>query len=161
MFRSTISLGLRYGLLGALVCMPIAYADEDDPVAKAIKARQANFQLYSFYAGPLFAMAKGDQDYDAELASTLANNLNTITHMNTGMMWLPGSDNEARKGKTRAKPGAWAEDSDILEKYETLRTATADLAGVAGDGLDAMRSKIGAVGEGCKGCHDEYRAKEF
>ncbi len=32
-------------------------------------------QLRSFNAGPLFAMAKGQMAYDAELAKTLANEL--------------------------------------------------------------------------------------
>lgn len=149
-------------LTGAVFAtMPQAYAADDDPIAKAIKARRAGFQLYSFYAGHLFAMAKGDMDYDAELASTMANNLNAVVNLNNGSMWPQGSDNKARKGKTRAKPNIWKADSEIGEKSKALKTAVADLAPVAGNGLDALREKMGAVGNGCKGCHDDYRAKDF
>jgi len=153
---------IAVSLSGAVMALlPQAYAADDDPIGKAIKARRAGFQLYSFYAGHLFAMAKGDMDYDAELASTMANNLNAVVNLNNGSMWPAGSDNTKRKGKTRAKPNIWEADSKIGEKSKALKTAVAAMAPVAGDGLDALRGKIGAVGNGCKGCHDEYRAKEF
>ena len=38
-----------------LSLLPVAYAA--DPIGDGIKARQAGFQLYKFYAGHLFAMA--------------------------------------------------------------------------------------------------------
>ncbi|MBX2885548.1 MAG: cytochrome c [Granulosicoccus sp.] len=145
----------------ALALIPQVHAADDDPIGKAIKARRGGFQLYSFYAGHLFGMAKGDIEYDAELASTMANNLNTVVNLNNGAMWPADSDNTKRKGKTRAKPNIWAADSKIGEKSKALKTAAADVAAVAGDGLDALKSKIGAVGKSCKGCHDDYRAKEF
>ena len=141
--------------------VPVVQAEEDDAIAKAIKARRAGFQLYSFYAGTLFAMAKGEQEYDAALASTMANNLVSVTSLSNGMMWLPGSDNSARSGKTRAKPDIWAEGSDIGEKAKAVKVAAQAVAEVAGDGLDALRGKIGDVGQACKGCHDNFRAKEF
>jgi len=153
---------LAVSLSGVVLALaPQAYAADDDPIGKAIKARRAGFQLYSFYAGHLFGMAKGEIEYDAELAITMANNLNAVVNLNNGSMWPVGSDNTKRKGKTRAKPNIWSADSKIGEKSKALETAVADVAGVAGDGVDALREKVGAVGQGCKGCHDEYRAKEF
>ncbi len=161
---STLIKKLSFCLCALLVAMTpisVSFAADDDPIAKAIKARRAGFQLYSFYAGQLFAMAKGEQDYDAELAGTLANNLNSVATLNNGMMWIPGSHKEERKGKTRAKKEIWQEGSTIGEKSAALKKATAELAEVAGSGLDALRGKIGALGESCKGCHDNYRHKEF
>ena len=134
---------------------------DDDPVLKAIKARQAGFQLYSFYAGHLFAMAKGEMEYDAELASTMAQNLNTVANLSNGAMWPQGSDNEAYAGKTRALPEIWTTYPAIGEKSQALKDATAAMVEVAGNGLDALRSKIGAVGQSCKGCHDDFRAEDF
>jgi len=46
----------------------------------------------------------------------------------------------------------------VGEKGQALADASAALAEVAGDGLDALRSKVGAVGQACKGCHDDFRA---
>ena len=148
-------------LLSMVAILPVASADKDDPIAKAIKARQAGFQLYSFYAGQLFAMAKGEQDYNAELASAMASNLVSVTQLNNGVMWLPGSDNEARKGDTRALPKIWQEGSDIGDKAKAIAAAAQDVSMVAGDGLDALRGKIGDLGEACKACHDKFRAEDF
>lgn len=162
MFKQVVTRFISIAAIAAL-SMPfsIAQAQDDDPIDKAIKARQASMQLYSFYAGQLFAMAKGDQEYDAELAATLAENFQAVTHLKDGMMWLPGSDNEARQGDTRAEPDIWAEDSEVGDRFTALRTASEALVPVAGGGLDALRSQIGDVGEACKACHDDYRAKDF
>ena len=60
-------------------------AGEDDPMLKAIKARQAIMVLRSWNAGPLFGMAKGKIEYDAERATTLANNLKAELAMDNGI----------------------------------------------------------------------------
>jgi len=156
-----ISLGIMLSCAGLVAVSTVHAADDDDPIAKAIKARQSGFQLYSFYAGQLFAMAKGEQEYDANLAATLANNLVAVTELSNGMMWLPESDNVARKGDTRAQPEIWAEGSDIGDKSQALKDAALAVSLVAEDGLDALRGEIGSVGEACKGCHDDFRAEDF
>jgi len=161
MFNNPRRFGLILSLLAASVIAVPSYAADDDAIGKAIKGRQAGFQLYSFYAGQLFAMAKGEMDYNSELAATLASNLSSVANLNNVMMWLPKSDNVARAGDTRAKPEIWASDSDIGAKAAAMKDASAALASVAGEGLDALRSKIGDVGKSCKGCHDNFRAKDF
>ena len=131
----------------------------NDPNEKAIAARQAVMKLQSWYAGPLFGMAKGDLDYDAEMARTYAAALNTVATIEGGAMWPPGSDNGAYADKTGALPEIWSTWPKVGEKGQALAEASAALAEVAGDGLDALRSKIGAVGKACKGCHDDFRAE--
>ena len=106
-------------------------------------------------------MAKGEQEYNADLASAMANNLVAVTNLSNGIMWLPGSDNEARKGDTRALPEIWAEGSNVGEKSQALKDAALAVSMVAGDGLDALRGEIGNVGDACKGCHDDFRAEDF
>jgi cytochrome c556 len=130
-----------------------------DPNEKAIKARKAVMTLQSWYAGPLFQMAKGDMDYDAETARAYAAALNTVATIKGDMMWPPGTDNGAYEGKTRALPEIWSTWPEAGEKAQALSEASAALSEVAGDGLGALRSKIGAVGKACKGCHDDFRAK--
>jgi len=56
----------------------------DGPYDKAIKARQAMFQLYSFNIGILGAMAKGDRDYDADVAREAAENLQLVPYLKSG-----------------------------------------------------------------------------
>ena len=131
-----------------------------DPNEKAIKARKAVMTLQSWYAGPLFAMAKGDMDYDADMAGANAVHLNMMANVEGGAMWPQGTDNGAYAGKTRALPEIWTTWPAVGEKDQALKDAAAALAEVAGDGLDALRSKIGAVGKACKGCHDDFRAEK-
>ena len=131
-----------------------------DPNEKAIKARKAVMTLQSWYAGPLFMMAKGDMDYDAEMAKTFAEHLDAMANVEGGAMWPPGTDNGAYEGKTRALPEIWTTYPEVAKKGEALSEAAAALAAVAGDGLDALRSKIGPVGKACKGCHDDFRAEQ-
>lgn len=130
-----------------------------DPNEKAIEARKAVMKLQSWYAGPLFQMAKGDMEYDAEMAKSFAMHLDMMARVEGGAMWPQGTDNGAYPGETRALPELWSTWPAVGEKAEALSEATAALAAVAGDGLGALRSQIGAVGKSCKGCHDDFRAK--
>ena len=130
-----------------------------DPNEKAIEARKAVMKLQSWYAGPLFGMAKGDLEYDADMARAGAAALNTMATIKGDLMWPPGTDSGAYAGKTRALPELWSTWPEAGNKAQALSDATAALSEVAGDGLDALRSKIGAVGKACKGCHDDFRAE--
>ncbi|MEL6277323.1 MAG: cytochrome c [Pseudomonadota bacterium] len=132
-----------------------------DPLEDAITARRGYYQVILSNFGPIVGMAKGDVEYDAEKAATFANNLQTLSMLNNGHMWPAGSDNAAMAGKTRALPKMWEDFPGVQEKGQAWAAAVGELAGVAGDGLDALRSKVGAVGESCGACHDTYRAKSF
>ena len=131
-----------------------------DPNLKLIKARQSEMQLKSFNAGPLFGMAKGKIEYNAELAAMLANNLLLQTQLDMGRAWAEGTDNVAYEDKTRALPEIWSTYPEIAEKGKAYVKAVTELAPVAGNGLDALKSKIGALGKGCKGCHDDFREEK-
>jgi len=154
--RNVTKIGLA--IIGLSFIMP-AFAAKD-PNLKLIKARQAEMQLKSFNAGPLFGMAKGKIEYNAELASMLANNLLLQTKLDMGRAWVKGTDNETYFGETTAKPEIWTTYPKIAEKGKAYVKAVTELAAVAGNGLDALKSKIGGLGKGCKGCHDDFREKE-
>ena len=76
---------------------PLSMADKKDPNLGLIKARKAEMQLRSFNAGPLFAMAKGKMDYDAELAASAANNLKQLLDQDMGRAWAEGTANDNYK----------------------------------------------------------------
>ncbi len=126
----------------------------------AIKARQAQMQLYSFYLGIIAAMVKGEVEYDAKAAQAAADGLNAAVNLDASAMWPQGSDNTNAdlKVKTRAKPEIWSTYPAVVEKSNALKEGTAKLASVASDGLDALKGAIGAAGAGCKGCHETFRA---
>ncbi len=133
----------------------------DGPYDDAIKARQGMFQMYSFNAGILTAMAKEKIPYDADLASEAANNLDAVVNLGQSQLWPAGSDN-ASEGNiaTRAKPEIWETYPAITEKAQALSEAVAALVPVAGNGLGELQGAIGDVGASCKGCHDDFRAKK-
>jgi cytochrome c556 len=133
-------------------------AQADKATEGAIKARQSLMQVYSFNLGKLGAMAKGEADYDADLAAALAKNLLAAAQMDNRLMWPQGSGNDAYAGKTRALPAIWATYPKISEKSAALTAAVEKLAAEAGNGLDGIKANIGGVGGGCKGCHDDFRA---
>lgn len=154
--RNVTKIGLA--IIGLSFMIP-AFAAKD-PNLKAIKARQGVMQLRSFNAGPMFGMAKGKVEYDAELAGMLANNLLMMTKINIGRAWPKGTDNVAYKGKTAALPEVWSTYPEVAEKGKAYVKAVTELAAVAGNGVDALKSKIGALGKSCKGCHDDFREKK-
>lgn len=131
-----------------------------DPNKKAIKARQGEMQLRAFNAGPLFGMAKGDIEYDAALATKLAGNLKLLLDLDTSRHWPQGSDIDNYMGDTDASPKIWETYPEIANYGKKYVTAVNELAAVAGNGRDALRSRVGALGKSCKGCHDEFREKQ-
>ncbi len=138
----------------------LAIADNKDPNLKAIKARQGEMQLRSFNAGPLFAMAKGDLEYDAELAAKLANNMKLLLDLDMGRAWPQGSDNANYPGKTTALPKIWETYPEIGEYGKKFGKAVNDLAASAGNGLSELRRTVGPLGKSCKACHDDFREKK-
>ncbi len=135
------------------------YAAERDPIKKAIEARQAVMVLRSWYAGPLFGMAKGDIEYDADWASALANSLRAELDTADRGMWPEESDYESYSDTSRTLPEWWLDSDGAEEAENAYANAVTQIAESAGGGLNALRSAVGNLGKSCKGCHDNYRAE--
>jgi len=145
-------------LLGLTLVMPVLA--HKDPNKGAIDARQGEMQLRAFFAEPLFAMAKGKMPYDAEQAQALADNLVKLIDIDVGRAWVKGSDKTAYPDHTDALPEIWTTYPEIGKYADKYDVAVKELAAEAGKGQKALRSKIGALGKSCKGCHDEFRQKD-
>ncbi len=144
--------------IAAIIAMTAALADEHQ-FADEIQARQSLMQVYRFNLGLLGSMAKGDREYDADLAAAAASNLLAVANMKNAAMWPAGSseDGEGLAGVTFAKAENWSNYPLVAEKHQALRAALETMAAEAGNSLDAVRANIGAVGKGCKGCHEDFR----
>ena len=132
---------------------------EDDPLLSAIKARQGDMRNRDWNIGWLFQMAKGDIEYDAESAAAYANNLKILSTLKNGNQWMEGSDSEAYPGESGALPETWSTYPAVADKGKAYYESIDALVEVAGNGQDALRSKIGDVGDACKSCHDDFREK--
>ena len=139
-----------------------ATSDEAVPFEFQIKARQAVMTIYAFNLTALGMMAKGDIPYDAELATNSSNNLLATVNMKNGGMWPVGSDASADglAGVTAAKPEVWSNYPEVAKHHEELAEAIAEMAAVAGNGLDAVRGAMSGIGGACKGCHDDFRLSD-
>lgn len=138
-------------VLGAGLALP-ALAEQDP----AIEQRQGQFKLLVHNFGLLGGMAQGRMDYDAEMAQTAADNLFHITRHDQSRLWPEGTDSMSVDG-TRANPAIWENLDDFVSKFVALQIAAENLQGLAGSGLDEMRAGVGALGQACQACHQEYR----
>ncbi len=143
----------------ALLTCSSGFTAEEFSFQKQIEARQSIMRIYSYNLGLLGAMAKGAAEYDAKLAAAAANNLLATANMDNSTMWPKGSsaDDEGLKDKTRAKAKIWSSFPEVSEKHKKLTEAVTTMAADAGNGLDAVKTNMGAVGKGCKGCHKSFR----
>ncbi|MDG0978574.1 MAG: cytochrome c [Halieaceae bacterium] len=114
--------------------------------------RQSYFALIGANAGPLFGMAQGKIDYDQKQAATHIGNLQALSSIDVTSAFPAGSD----KGTTRAKPEIWSNKDDFGNKFAKMQDAinalSADTKGI---------SNLGGLGQSCKACHDDYKAKDY
>jgi len=156
LIRTSLSAVILTAGVTAFVAPAIA-----DPLDDAIKARRAYFQLVVHNFGPLAGMAKGKVEYDAERAKVASSNLAAIAALNIQTLFPAGSDNEAKKGATRATAKIWSDFDGVAKILGDFQSATANLASVAGNGKDGLGAAVGEVGKQCGACHKAYRAENF
>ncbi len=140
--------------LAGVIITPVQSAT---PEEKAVKSRQGYMQISALNIGILAAMVKGKVEYNAAEAQIAADNLKLVSQIDMSSMWLEGTSNKDKKMKTKALPEIWDADSKIVEKASDYAKASSDVAAVAGQGLEPLKSKFAALGKSCKGCHKSYR----
>lgn len=152
----TIAGATALGLIaGTMVAAPVAAQDAE----ALINIRKAHMRLNGFNIGPLGAMAQGDIPYDAEVAAASAANLAAIASIDQTRYWAEGTGRPDAEN-TRALAAIWENPDDFRAKQDGLVTATAALADVAGNGLEALQGAMGGVGGACGACHRTYRAEQ-
>ncbi len=151
---------LVLGLAGAMLAATMVTADSHAPdPSPAIKARQAQMQLYAFNLGTLGAMAQEKAPYDAEVASVAAKNLAALAHLDGSLLWPAGTDADSVEG-TRALPDIWANFPDVAAKAQALQEAADVMADAAGTDLAALQAAMGPLGGACGACHKAYRVPD-
>lgn len=140
-----------------LVLSPLAISHFDDKEIPQ-SYRQSWFALVASNFGPMAAMVKGEMPWDQERMENYAGDLETLLELDL----LRGFPDGAEQGKTRAKPEIWQNRADFEQKLADLRKAVDTLEDVVDEGdRKAIAEQVGATGEACKACHDEYKAKNY
>lgn len=143
--------------LSTLLAVGIGAAAIAQNAPPALGARQGEMRLIALNIGVLGGMARGNIDYDADLAQMAANNLVAISQIDPTLLFPDGTAQGEVEG-TLALPTIWEDRAGFLEAWAGFGSAAEGAAGAAGGGLDAMRAAMGPLGGSCSTCHDTYRA---
>ncbi len=149
---------LKLMTAGALVIglgVTLAFAGADDQ----IKARQAEMKANGKAMGVLVPMIKGEAPYDAAAVKASLDEITALEKVADDVKAWDVSSKEGATVETYAKPEIWAEGSKYGEKYKAWVDARAALAATTDEA--SFKAAFPALGNSCKGCHEEFRrAKE-
>ena len=121
-----------------------------------IRYRQSVMNVMGRSFGALNAMAKGEAPYTKDAAARNA----AIVEMMSGLP-APAFGAGTEKGApTKADMKIWSEGEKFKTAYEKMVGEVKKLPAAAGDEA-TLKAQVGEVGKACKGCHDDFRLKEF
>ena len=143
--------GLALGLVAGT-----AFAAGHDGPPPAVKARLGLMANLAYNLGVLGEMAKGNTDYNADVAAVAAANLAAFSATDQSLLWTAGTDTGSISG-TRALPKIWEAMADFDSKSADLAKASMTFAAAAGADLAGLQGAIGGVGAACGACHKAYR----
>lgn len=149
---------MRLSLLAtglAALALP-AIAQDMSPAERGHALREAHMSLYSANLGPLVGMARGEIDYDAEMAATRAGNIASYAGADILPYFVEGSSSDDLED-SRALPAIWQDMEDFTSKQAELAEAAQAAAAAAPDGRDAFVAAFQRVGQACGDCHETYR----
>ncbi len=99
------------------------------------------------------AMLKGERDYDVD---AVMDSLDVFDDASSYLGELFPEGTETGKG-TEAAPAIWEDRAGFEEALQTWRDATIKAIEAEPATLEEGKPLLGAVFNGCKNCHDNYR----
>jgi len=148
-------------ICSAIFIVPTIAQSAPDMKDKAIATRQGFMKLVVWEAGPLFGMAKGEMDYNADQAKAHAVNLKGLSKYPVEALFVPGTSNADRPGKTRARAEIWKDNAGFKKALMNWRTAIDGVVAASGKGQGELAAAVSGLGKSCGGCHKPFRAKNF
>ena len=126
----------------------------EEQAEAAIKTRQGLLKVVGYYFGPLVGMARGQLEFDGELASSNAEKISQLVQMIPDVFKLDTRENGISSG---ALDSVWTNTNDFAQKATISSEAAMALSKAASEGKSSFLQALGAAGSSCKGCHEEYR----
>lgn len=129
-------------------------------VEDQIEARQAAYQFMSWNMGKIKAQAvDGEVEFNADQMKAAANAIAAVANSGMGALYSPDSTLDKAKN-TRLKPEFFEQPEKAREVGMNFGREANKLQEVAASGdKAALARQFAAVGETCKACHDNFRAK--
>ena len=125
----------------------------------AIKWRQSGYGFMAWNMARIKASVEGTYNKDEVIKA--ANAIQMVATSGMGALYLPGTDKGTGWEKTRAKSEIWTEKEKVGKAAMNLAKEANEMVTVAAAG-DAAATKVqlGKLGSACKGCHDDFKAKQ-
>lgn len=123
----------------------------------AIRYRQSVFVIMGAQMGRINAQLKADKPNVASIQSAAAV-LASVAPL-AGEGFVPGSETGGVP-PTKAKPELFLDGPKVAALSKKMNEEVAKLnAAAKGGDVKAIQAAFGSVGQSCKACHDDYRAK--
>jgi cytochrome c556 len=153
--RAASALGIGLALSASAQTPPAG--GPPTPASQAIAVRKAIYTLIGSNFKPIGDALKGSGTPDSA----------DIVKRATRVAYFAGLVQEAfpdvsSSGDTKAKLEIWSNRTDFdkrLRDFQSHSTALVQVAANEPVTSDAFKAAAGALGQDCKGCHDNYRAK--
>jgi cytochrome c556 len=134
---------------GLLAAVLPAFADEG-----AVEYRQHVMDAVGGSMQAMVAIAKQEVPHSAHLG-VHAHNMAALAGI-VGDVFPPGSG----EGDTEALPEIWSKPDAFKERLDAFTKAARDLDAVVASGdMSGFGQALGALGQSCKGCHDDFKAE--
>jgi cytochrome c556 len=127
------------------------------PASQAIAVRKAIYTLIGANFKPIGDVLKGTATYDS---AELVKRATRVAYF--ADLVQEAFPDYSSNGDTKAKPEIWTNRTDFdkrLRDFQAQAQALVQVAGNSAPSSDAFKAAAGALGQDCKGCHDNYRTK--
>lgn len=134
-------------------------ADVAAAAKQAVAVRKAAFTLIANNFKPIGEALQGKAAYNQADIVKRAERVAFLSLLLDGTF---PEDSNLGEPTTKSKPEIWAKKADFdkqIKEFQVNAAALAEIAAKESTASDAFKAAAKAVAEGCKGCHDAYKAK--
>jgi len=154
--------GIVLALAAGILLTASARDDEPTPAERAAGAteiRQAVFKLLGYNMGTIGAMAKGDIEFDADIAERNARRIANLASMIPEL--FARMDTREFNVETEALDVIWENPEQFRSRAMDLGEGANEFADIAagGDRLEIIGS-VREFGSNCGNCHDDFRVDD-
>lgn len=148
-------------VIGIVAASAAALAQQAPKPEQLIKWRQSAFQVVAWNSGRIKASL--DTTYNKDDVLKAANTIAAIANGGLGALFPASTERGKGWHETSAKPDLFAEANGarVAELSAAFSREASELARVAAVGdATAVKEQFAKLNRSCKGCHDDFRAKD-
>jgi len=136
-----------------------ALAQQAPKPEQFIKWRQSAFQVVAWNTGRIKASVDGNYNKDEVIKA--ANTIAAIANGGLGNLFPAGTESGKGWHDTSVKPELFHDSKRVGERAGDFSKEASELAKVAASGDPAaVKDQFGRLTRACKGCHDDFKAKD-